>query len=30
MEGGRQRVKEGIREGWIEKKVVNEEECDVG
>ena len=23
MEGGRQRVKEGIRDGWIEKGVVN-------
>ena len=30
MEGGRQRVKVGIREGWIEKGVVNEEECDEG
>ena len=30
MEGGRQRVKEGIREMWIEKEVVNEEECNVG
>ena len=24
MEGGRQRVKEGIRERWIEKGVLNE------
>ena len=30
MEGGRQRVKEEIRERWIEKGVVNEEECNVG
>ena len=30
MEEGRQRVKEGIRERWIEKGVVNEEECGRG